>query len=43
MSGVIILLPTLVKTFFAIRKRKGPSRFWLDSHNLVGSPAYLFT
>ncbi|KTF10004.1 PepSY-associated TM helix domain-containing protein [Pseudoalteromonas carrageenovora] len=35
-SGVIILLPTLVKTFFAIRKEKGPSRFWLDSHNLVG-------
>ena len=35
-SGVIILLPTLVKTFFAIRKEKGASRFWLDSHNLVG-------
>ncbi|WP_151172740.1 PepSY-associated TM helix domain-containing protein [Pseudoalteromonas ruthenica] len=35
-SGVIILLPTLVKTFFALRKEKGPSRFWLDSHNLVG-------
>jgi uncharacterized iron-regulated membrane protein len=35
-SGVIILLPTLVKTFFALRKEKGPSRFWLDSHNLIG-------
>jgi len=35
-SGVIILLPTLTKTFFALRKEKGPSRFWLDSHNLVG-------
>lgn len=35
-SGVVVLLPTLVKTFFALRKEKGPSRFWLDSHNLVG-------
>lgn len=35
-SGVIILLPTLAKTFFALRKEKGPSRFWLDSHNLIG-------
>lgn len=35
-SGVIILLPTLTKTFFALRKEKGPSRFWLDSHNLIG-------
>ncbi|MFK3873267.1 PepSY-associated TM helix domain-containing protein [Pseudoalteromonas rhizosphaerae] len=35
-SGVIILLPTLVKTFFALRKEKGASRVWLDSHNLVG-------
>lgn len=35
-SGVVILLPTLVKTFFALRPEKGASRFWLDSHNLVG-------
>lgn len=35
-SGVIVLLPTLVKSFFALRKEKGSSRFWLDSHNLVG-------
>ncbi len=35
-SGVVVLLPTLVKTFFALRKEKGASRFWLDSHNLVG-------
>ncbi|MBU2279092.1 MAG: PepSY domain-containing protein [Gammaproteobacteria bacterium] len=35
-SGVVVLLPTLVKTFFALRKDKGASRFWLDSHNLVG-------
>ncbi|MDO6507884.1 PepSY-associated TM helix domain-containing protein [Colwellia sp. 4_MG-2023] len=35
-SGVIFLLPTLVKTFFSVRKNKGANRFWLDSHNLVG-------
>ncbi len=35
-SGVIFLLPTLVKTLFAIRRNKGESRFWLDAHNLVG-------
>lgn len=35
-SGVIFLLPTLTKSFFALRKDKGESRFWLDAHNLVG-------
>ncbi|AOT08201.1 PepSY-associated TM helix domain-containing protein [Pseudoalteromonas luteoviolacea] len=35
-SGLIFLLPSLVKSFFALRKEKGPNRFWLDSHNLVG-------
>ena len=35
-SGVIFLLPTLVKSFFALRTNKGVNRFWLDSHNLVG-------
>ena len=35
-SGVIFLLPTLMKTLFALRKNKGANRFWLDSHNLVG-------
>ena len=35
-SGVIVLLPTLVKNLFALRSHKGASRFWLDSHNLVG-------
>jgi len=35
-SGVIFLLPTLMKSFFALRKDKGSNRFWLDSHNLVG-------
>jgi len=36
LSGIIFLLPTLVKTFFALRTNKGANRFWLDSHNLVG-------
>lgn len=35
-SGVIFLLPSLTKSFFALRKDKGESRFWLDAHNLVG-------
>lgn len=35
-SGVIILMPTLVKRFFALRTKAGANRFWLDSHNLVG-------
>jgi uncharacterized iron-regulated membrane protein len=35
-SGLIFLLPTLVKSFFALRKDKSASRFWLDSHNLIG-------
>lgn len=35
-SGVIILLPTLVKYLLALRTHKGNKRFWLDSHNVVG-------
>ena len=35
-SGVIFLLPTLAKSFFALRENKGANRFWLDSHNLIG-------
>lgn len=35
-SGVIFLLPSLVKSFFALRDKKGASRFWLDTHNLIG-------
>ena len=35
-SGIIFLLPTLVKSFFALRKGKGANRLWLDTHNLVG-------
>lgn len=36
MTGLIILLPTLVKDYFAIRKGKNKKRFWLDAHNVVG-------
>jgi uncharacterized iron-regulated membrane protein len=35
-SGFILLLPTLVKGFFAVRKGKNLKRFWLDTHNVVG-------
>lgn len=35
-SGVILLLPTLVKDFFAVRNGKNRKRFWLDAHNVVG-------
>lgn len=35
-SGVIILLPTLVKDLFALRLGKKIKRLWLDVHNLLG-------
>lgn len=35
-SGVILLLPTLVKDFFALRAGKNRKRFWLDAHNVIG-------
>ncbi|MBQ4843925.1 PepSY-associated TM helix domain-containing protein [Pseudoalteromonas sp. MMG005] len=35
-SGVIFLLPTLTKSFFALRNNKSKARFWLDTHNLIG-------
>jgi hypothetical protein len=35
-SGVILLLPTLAKDFFAVRKGKNLKRFWLDTHNVIG-------
>ena len=35
-SGVIILLPTLVKDLFALRLGKNLKRMWLDAHNVVG-------
>lgn len=36
MSGLIVLLPTLIKDYFAIRKGKNKKRFWLDTHNVIG-------
>jgi uncharacterized iron-regulated membrane protein len=35
-SGVILLLPTLVKDFFALRLGRNLKRMWLDAHNVVG-------
>lgn len=35
-SGLIVLLPTLVKDFFAIREGRNKKRFWLDAHNVIG-------
>lgn len=35
-SGVVVLLPTLVSDFFALRIGKNLKRMWLDAHNVVG-------
>ncbi len=35
-SGLMLLLPTLVKDFFALRRGKNNKRFWLDAHNVIG-------
>ena len=35
-SGVIVLLPTLVKDLFALRIGKNIKRMWLDVHNALG-------
>ncbi|MDD0814775.1 PepSY-associated TM helix domain-containing protein [Curvibacter sp. HBC28] len=35
-SGVMVLLPSLVKDFFALRVGKNLKRMWLDAHNVVG-------
>ena len=35
-SGVVVLLPSLVKDFFALRVGKNLKRMWLDAHNLIG-------
>lgn len=34
-SGVILLLPNLIRDFFTLRRDSG-KKFWLDSHNLLG-------
>ncbi|QTD44341.1 PepSY-associated TM helix domain-containing protein [Ottowia testudinis] len=35
-SGLIVLLPSLVKDLFALRVGKNLKRMWLDAHNVVG-------
>lgn len=35
-SGVILLLPSLVKDFFALRIGSNLKRMWLDAHNVIG-------
>lgn len=35
-SGVIVLLPSLVKDLFALRLGTNLKRMWLDAHNVVG-------
>ncbi|QIE23963.1 PepSY-associated TM region [Caballeronia sp. SBC1] len=35
-SGVIVLLPSLVKDLFALRVGKNLKRMWLDAHNVIG-------
>lgn len=35
-SGVVIVLPTLVQDFFALRLGKNLKRLWMDAHNVVG-------
>jgi len=35
-SGVVLLIPTLVKDLFALRIGKNIKRMWLDFHNLLG-------
>ncbi len=35
-SGVIVLLPSLVKDLFALRLGANLKRMWLDAHNVVG-------
>lgn len=35
-SGVVILLPSLVKDLLVLRIGANAKRFWLDAHNLIG-------
>lgn len=41
-AGVIVLLPSLVKDFFALRVGRNLKRMWLDAHNVVGITALPF-
>ena len=35
-SGVIVLLPTLIRDLFALRLGRNLKRLWLDAHNVIG-------
>jgi uncharacterized iron-regulated membrane protein len=35
-SGLVVLLPTLLKDLFVVRIGKNLKRMWLDAHNVVG-------
>lgn len=41
-AGVIVLLPSLVKDFLALRIGRNLKRMWLDAHTLVGITALPF-
>jgi len=41
-SGFIVLLPSLVKDFFALRVGPNLKRMWLDAHNVVGIGSFPF-
>lgn len=41
-SGLVVLLPTLVKDFCAFRIGKNIKRMWLDAHNVVGIMSFPF-
>lgn len=41
-AGTIVLLPSLVTDFFALRLGKNLKRMWLDAHNVVGVAALPF-
>ena len=41
-AGVIVLLPSLVKDFLALRVGENLKRMWLDAHNVVGITALPF-
>ncbi len=35
-SGVIVLMPSLIKDLFILRRGKNLKRMWLDAHNVLG-------
>ncbi|WP_306606689.1 PepSY domain-containing protein [Azonexus sp.] len=41
-SGLIVLLPSLIKDFFALRVGRNLKRMWLDAHNLLGITSFPF-